>query len=110
MKQLGHEMQDAPDVVRQNEVEERILDLRMGSGGFSASAIEHKCRMCICARCDLTGTGWRSPIVCRRPCGYSGLVGGHYYMCDHQIMAAWASFRSQKIHKRYCAEGVILKG
>ena len=41
MKQLGHEMQDAPDVVRQNEVEERILDLRMGPGGFSASAIEH---------------------------------------------------------------------
>ena len=31
-------------------------------------------------------------------------------MCDHQIMAAWVSFRSQKIHKRYCAEGVILKG
>ena len=41
MKQIGHEMQDAPDVVRQNEVEERILDFRMGPGGFSASAIEH---------------------------------------------------------------------
>jgi len=34
MKQIGHAMQDAPDVVRQNEVEERILDLRMGPGGF----------------------------------------------------------------------------
>ena len=34
MKQIGHEMQDAPDVVRQNEVEERILDFRMGPGGF----------------------------------------------------------------------------
>ena len=41
MKQIGHEMQDTPDVVRQNEVEERILDLRMGPGGFSPSAIEH---------------------------------------------------------------------
>ena len=41
MKQIGHEMQDAPDVVRQNEVEERILDFRMKPGGFSASAMEH---------------------------------------------------------------------
>ena len=41
MKQIGHEIQDAPDVVRQNEVGKRILDPRMGPGGFSASAIEH---------------------------------------------------------------------
>ena len=41
MKQIGHEIQDAPDVVRQNEVGERILDPRVGPGGFSASAIKH---------------------------------------------------------------------
>ena len=34
MKQIGHEMQDAPDVVRQNEIEERILDFRMRPGVF----------------------------------------------------------------------------
>lgn len=41
MKQIEHEIQDASDVVRQNEVGERILDPRMGLGGYSASAIEH---------------------------------------------------------------------
>ena len=41
MKQIGRDMQDATDVVRQNEVEERILDFRLGPGGFSAFAIEH---------------------------------------------------------------------
>ena len=61
MKQIGHEMQDAPDVVRQNGFEERVLDFRMGPGGFSASAIEHN------AGClSLLGATLleQAPIVC----------------------------------------------